>query len=188
MKGLLGKKRRVQGAFLGGFLALGLAQADGQSVDNPTIRVAEYGSFAQTPFYVEERTNHLPFRLPDKTCYRDADCRWTQDETRLHLKVKATRGRKIVLLTKQVDSEEPETLFQSAEGVPSLLQNVFPRPGGIRLPCRLPGEPLFPEDHEEYLTLEATERGPDEEGRTVERSTSLVIIYRYRCLKDPLAQ
>lgn len=178
----------VWGPCVGAFLVLLLTAARGQYVDNPTIRVAEYGSFAETPFYVEERTNHLPFRLPDKTCYRDADCRWTLDETKLHLKVKATRGRKIVRVTKQLDREEPETIFESPEGVPTLLQHVFPRPGGIRVPCRQPGEPLFPEDQEEYLTVEALERGSDEEGRAVERSTSLVIVYRYRCLKDPLAQ
>jgi hypothetical protein len=176
----------VWGSFLWAVLALSQRTAMGQYVDNPTIRVAEYGSFAETPFYVEERTNHLPFRLPDKTCYRDADCRWTLDETRLHLKVKATRGRKIVRVTKQLDREEPETVFESPEGVPTLLQQVFPRPGGIRVPCRQPGEPLFPEDQEDYLTVEAVERGSDEEGRAVERSTSLVIVYRYRCLKDPL--
>lgn len=165
---------------------LGPVEATAQYVDNPIVRVAEYGSLAETPFYLEERTNHLPFRLPDKTCFRDADCRWTLDETKLHLKIRATRGRKIVRVTKQVNREEPETLFESTEGVAALLQHVFLRPGGIRMPCRQPGEPLFPGDQEEHLTIEAVEKGSDQEGKALERSTTVVIIYRYRCLRDPL--
>ncbi|MEJ5376802.1 MAG: hypothetical protein WHX93_09510 [bacterium] len=185
MAGSWGTWIKIRVLFLGAFIVAGVSNGAAQSVDNPTIRVAEYGLLAETPFYMEERTNHLPFRLPDKTCNKDADCRWTLDETRLHLKIKATRGRKIVRVTKQVNREDAETIFESTEGVGALMQPVFLRPGGIRLPCRQPGEPMFPEEQEEYLTVEAFETGPDREEKVVERSTQVVIIYRYRCLKDP---
>ncbi|MGQ9858986.1 MAG: hypothetical protein ACUVS3_09905 [Thermodesulfobacteriota bacterium] len=176
---------RAWGVLACGVLQLWAFQVWAQDVDSPTIRVAEYGSFAETPFFVEERTNHLPVRLPDRTCLRDADCRWTLDETKLHLRVKASRGRKIVKITKQLNREEPEMVSQDEPGVSSLIQPVFPRPSGIRVPCRSPGEPLLSQEQEENLTVEATEAGIEGHGRQVERSTSLVIMYRFRCLKDP---
>ncbi len=150
---------------LGGLLGLLLASsAQAASLGNPTMVITEFGAFAETPFFIENRSNYFPFRLPDRTCQGDVPCRWTEDETKLHIKVFASGDRRIRKVTLEVNAGMPETLYESSEGSAVVRTHVMPRKGGIRVFCNPQGEPALPGEQEDVVIVRAMERGDDQEG------------------------
>jgi len=181
----------VKKGVLPGFLALGLLfglpashPAVAASLGNPTIVILEFGAFAETPFFIENRSNYFPFRLPDRTCQGDVSCRWTEDETKLHIKVFASGDRRIRRITLQVNGGMTEILYESAEGSAVVRTAVMPRKGGIRVFCNPSGEPALPGEQEDIAVIRAVESGDHPEEASQAYETAVTIAYRFRCLKQ----
>ena len=183
--------RSKRGEGVGGLLALGVmlgvlvsSSAMAASLGNPTIVITEFGAFAETPFFIENRTNYFPFRLPDRTCQGDVSCRWTEDETKLHITVFASGDRRIKRVTLQVNAGRVETLYEGREGLAVVRTSVMPRKGGIRVFCNPGGEPALPGEQEDIVVIRAVESGDNQEEASQAYETAVTIAYKFRCLKQ----
>lgn len=181
------EKRKGVAGLLALWVLLGFlvsSSALSASLGNPTIVITEFGAFAETPFFIENRSNYFPFRLPDRACQGDVSCRWTEDETKLHIKVFASGERRITKVTVQVNAGRVDTLYESSEGSAVVRTSVMPRKGGIRVFCNPEGEPALPGEQEDIVVVRAVEWGDGQEGASQTYETVLTIAYKFRCLKQ----
>jgi len=114
----------------------------------------------------------------------DVSCRWTEDETKLHIKVFASGDRRIRRITLQVNGGMTEILYESAEGSAVVRTAVMPRKGGIRVFCNPSGEPALPGEQEDIAVIRAVESGDHPEEASQAYETAVTIAYRFRCLKQ----